>query len=84
MDCSKTFYLPSLAIVAQVAKSIIIGQETYQLGRSQMIMQPVKVSDLAKLTHMSVPSFRDHFKAVTSMTPMQYQKTILTETTAFA
>ncbi|MBV7275836.1 AraC family transcriptional regulator [Clostridium sp. PL3] len=204
MDCSKTFYLPSLAIVAQGAKSIIIGQETYQLGKSQMIMQPVtlpvslrtmeasksepllairmdlnpkriaemalkiypyglhqrkqwqagyvmnadvsvidavirlleclqkpkdmkfivplimdeiiirilhssvgvyvaamgfadsgvhqvadaiawlrdnfsqpvKVSDLAKLTHMSVSSFRDHFKAVTSMTPMQYQKAL--------
>lgn len=203
-DCIKTFYLPSFGVVAQGAKSITIGQETYQLGKAQMMMypvalpvslrpieasksepflivrmdlsieriadlvlkvyphglpevkqwragyvldadvsvidamirlleclqkpgdaefiaplimdeilirllrssvgvhvaemgfvnsgvhqvakaiawlrenfsQPVKVSDLAKLTHMSVSSFHDHFKAVTSMTPMQYQKAL--------
>lgn len=203
-DCIKTFYLPSLGIVAQGVKSITIGQETYQIGKAQMMMypvalpvslrpieasksepflivrmdisieriadlvlkvyphglpqvkqwragyvmdadasvvdamirlleclqkpgdvefiaplimdeilirllrspvgahvaemgfvnsgvhqvaqaiawlrenfsQPVKVSDLAKLTHMSVSSFHDHFKAVTSMTPMQYQKAL--------
>jgi AraC-like DNA-binding protein len=38
--------------------------------------QPIKVSDLAKLTHMSVSSFHEHFKAVTSMTPGQYQKAL--------
>jgi AraC-like DNA-binding protein len=200
----KTFYSPSLGIVAQGAKSIAVGQETYQLGRSQMMMHPlalpvalrvinaskseplltvrldldpqriaelvlkvyphglppvkqwsagyvvnanvdiinavirlleclqnpgetellspliieeilirllrspigvhvaemgfadsgvhhiadaiswlrknycqqIKVAELAKLTHMSVSSFHEHFKAVTSMTPMQYQKAL--------
>ncbi len=38
--------------------------------------QPVKVTELAELTHMSVSSFHDHFKAVTSMSPMQYQKAL--------
>lgn len=40
-DCLKTFYLPSLCIVVQGVKSITIGQETYQLGKSQMMMYPV-------------------------------------------
>lgn len=204
LDCIKTFYLPSLGIVAQGAKSITVGQETYRLGKSQMMMHPVslpvalnatkaskskpllavrldldpqriaelvlkvypnglppvrqwsagyvvdadvsivnavirlleclqkpgdaellgplimdeilirllrspigvhvaemgfadssvhqvaeaitwlqenfsqqiKVADLAELTHMSVSSFHEHFKAVTSMTPIQYQKAL--------
>ncbi|EHI97289.1 transcriptional regulator, AraC family [Clostridium sp. DL-VIII] len=204
MNCPKTFYLPSLSIIAQGARSITIGHETYQLDKSQMIMNPitlpisiqtmkvtkseplliirldlnperiseivpkiypnglpqmkpwnaghvmntdisiidamirlleclqkpgdvefivplimdeilirllrssvgvhvaamgftdsgvhqvaeaiawlrnnfsqsVKVSDLAKLTHMSVSSFYNHFKAVTSMSPTQYQKAL--------
>ncbi len=204
MNCPKTFYLPSLSIITQGASSITIGHETYQLDKSQMIMNPitlpisiqtmkvtkseplliikldlnperiseivpkiyphglpqmkpwhaehvmnadisiidamirlldclqkpvdaelivpliideilirllrsspgvhvaamgftdsgvhqvseaiawlrnnfsqsVKVSDLAKLTHMSVSSFYNHFKAVTSMSPTQYQKAL--------
>jgi AraC-like DNA-binding protein len=36
--------------------------------------QPMKVEDLADLVHMSVSSFHEHFKSVTSMSPLQYQK----------
>ena len=38
--------------------------------------QPMKVEDLAKLAHMSVSSFHQHFKAVTSMSPLQFQKVL--------
>lgn len=38
--------------------------------------QPMKVANLAKLAHMSVSVFHEHFKAVTSMTPLQYQKAL--------
>ncbi|MGA2107614.1 MAG: AraC family transcriptional regulator [Syntrophorhabdales bacterium] len=38
--------------------------------------QPVKVEELAELAHMSVSSFHQHFKSVTSMSPLQYQKTL--------
>lgn len=38
--------------------------------------QPMKVADLAKLAHMSVSVFHGHFKAVTSMSPLQYQKAL--------
>jgi AraC-like DNA-binding protein len=36
--------------------------------------QPISLEDLAGLVHMSVSSFHQHFKAVTTMTPLQYQK----------
>jgi AraC-like DNA-binding protein len=38
--------------------------------------QPMKVDELAKLAHMSVSSFHQHFKAVTSMSPLQFQKAL--------
>jgi len=38
--------------------------------------QPIKVEDLAALVHMSVSSFHEHFKSVTSMSPLHYQKVL--------
>jgi len=38
--------------------------------------QPMKVEDLAGLVHMSASSFHEHFKSVTSMSPLQYQKVL--------
>jgi AraC-like DNA-binding protein len=38
--------------------------------------QSANVEDLAKLVNMSVTSFHRQFKAVTSMSPLQYQKAI--------
>ena len=38
--------------------------------------QPMKVEELAELAHMSVSSFHQHFKTVTSMSPLQYQKVL--------
>jgi AraC-like DNA-binding protein len=38
--------------------------------------QPMKVEALAGLVHMSVSSFHEHFKAVTSMSPLHYQKVL--------
>jgi AraC-like DNA-binding protein len=38
--------------------------------------QPLRVEDLAALATMSVTSFHRHFRALTSMTPIQYQKQI--------
>jgi len=36
--------------------------------------QPMRVSDLARAANMSPSSFHQHFKALTAMTPLQYQK----------
>ncbi len=38
--------------------------------------EAMKVEELAKLAHMSVSSFHQHFKAVTSMSPLQFQKVL--------
>jgi len=36
----------------------------------------MKVEELAELVHMSVSSIHEHFKSVTSMSPLQYQKVL--------
>ena len=38
--------------------------------------QPLRIGELARLTHMSVTSFHRHFRAVTAMSPLQFQKQI--------
>ncbi len=42
----------------------------------EKIDQPLKVEDLARELGMSVSGFHHHFKAVTAMSPLQYQKQI--------
>ncbi|MBD0299885.1 MAG: helix-turn-helix transcriptional regulator, partial [Nitrososphaera sp.] len=37
-------------------------------------VQPMRIDNLAELARMSPSSFHHHFKAVTSMSPLQYQK----------
>ena len=38
--------------------------------------QPIKIEEMAGLANMSPSSFHSHFKAVTAMSPLQYQKRI--------
>jgi AraC-like DNA-binding protein len=38
--------------------------------------QPMNVEKLAELVHMSVSSFHQHFRAVTSLSPLQFQKVL--------
>ena len=38
--------------------------------------QPVTVEDMASTVHMSASSFHQRFKAITSMSPLQYQKVL--------
>jgi AraC-like DNA-binding protein len=41
---------------------------------SQRFREPLRMEDLADAIHMSVSSLHQHFKAVTSMSPLQFQK----------
>lgn len=50
----------------RVAKAIYLLREN--------IAQPMRVEQLADAVNMSLSSFHQHFKALTSMTPLQYQK----------
>lgn len=61
-----------------------IGQEESRLQRvSQAVSwvqthfaKPLDVKRLAEMVHMSVSSFHQHFKVVTSMSPLQFQKVL--------
>jgi AraC-like DNA-binding protein len=64
--------------VAQVGQH---GSGVQRVGRAvqwvrEHYAQPIALEELAALVHMSVSSFHQHFKAVTSMTPLQYQKVL--------
>lgn len=54
--------------VDRVAKAISWLRENFS--------QPMKVEELAELVHMSVSSFHEHFKSVTAMSPLHYQKVL--------
>ena len=41
---------------------------------TQRYQQPLRVEDLAEEIHMSASSLHQHFKAVTAMSPLQFQK----------
>ena len=64
--------------VAQVGQN---GSGAQRVARAvswvrEHFTQPVTLDALADMAHMSVSSFHQHFKAVTSMTPLQYQKVL--------
>jgi AraC-like DNA-binding protein len=54
--------------VQRIAKAISWLRENFS--------QPTKIEDLAGMVHMSVSSFHEHFKSVTSMSPLHYQKVL--------
>jgi AraC-like DNA-binding protein len=54
--------------VQRVAKAISWLRDNFS--------QPMKVEELAEMVHMSVSSFHEHFKSVTSMSPLHYQKVL--------
>jgi len=54
--------------VQRIAKAISWLRENFS--------RPMKVEKLADLVHMSVSSFHEHFRSVTSMSPLQYQKVL--------
>jgi AraC-like DNA-binding protein len=49
----KTFYLPSLVLIAQGAKAVTVGQEVYQVGRPHMLMLPVALPVALQTTQAS-------------------------------
>jgi AraC-like DNA-binding protein len=69
-------------VIAQMA---IAGSNTHKVGQiirhiKTRIAEPILVEELASMANMSASSFHQHFKAVTAMSPVQYQKRLrLTE-----
>ncbi len=70
---------------AAIAQMAIAGSNTHKIGQivrriKTRLAEPIRVEELASMANMSPSSFHQHFKAVTAMSPVQYQKRLrLTE-----
>jgi len=70
---------------AAIAQMAIAGSNTHKIGQiirriKTQLAAPIRVEELASMANMSASSFHQHFKAVTAMSPVQYQKRLrLTE-----
>jgi AraC-like DNA-binding protein len=70
---------------AAIAQMAIAGSNTHKIGQiikkiKTQLAAPMRVEELAAMANMSPSSFHHHFKAVTAMSPLQYQKRLrLTE-----
>ena len=68
-----------------IAQMAIAGSNTHKISQiirriKTQLASPIHVEELASMAHMSSSSFHQHFKAVTAMSPVQYQKKLrLTE-----
>lgn len=64
---------------AAIRRLTLPDSHTQRIARAIHVMRkefasPVRIERLAAVAHMSPSSFHHHFKAMTSLTPLQYQK----------
>jgi AraC-like DNA-binding protein len=57
------------------------GSQSHQIARAidwlkGNYTQPLRIDDLAKQVNMSTSTFHHHFRSLTAMSPLQYQKTL--------
>lgn len=64
-----------MALIGQAESSVSRIAKAVDWLRTNF-SEPVNVEELAELVHMSVSSFHQHFKSVTSMSPLQFQKAL--------
>lgn len=67
---------PAGARLRQIA---VMGEESQRVGRAvewirRHFREPLRVPELAALANMGVSTFHRHFRALTNMSPLQYQK----------
>jgi AraC-like DNA-binding protein len=63
----------------QLQHLVAVGSPSQQIAKAvawlkQNFIQVLRVDDLAARTHMSPSTFRQHFRAITGMSPLQFQK----------
>ncbi|MGM9454930.1 AraC family transcriptional regulator [Legionella bozemanae] len=71
-------------IGASIAQIGILDSNTYKVSKAiswlkSYYNQAVKIEDLAKIAGMSLSPFHTHFKKLTLMSPLQYQKALRLE-----
>lgn len=64
---------------ARLAQMASAGSQGHQIARAvhwlrEHYHRPLRIDDLASLVNMSASSLHHHFRAVTAMSPLQYQK----------
>lgn len=64
---------------AEICKHCIADSQTERLSKAIHLLRddfsrPIRSEQLAAAARMSTSSFHQHFKTLTSMTPLQYQK----------
>lgn len=73
-----SMHRPSLCFIVQGAKEVTLGTEVMRYASEQFIFcdyaAPLRTAELARTAGMSVSSFHQHFKKVTTLSPLQYQK----------
>lgn len=63
----------------QLRQLVAVGSPSQQIAKTvawikQNFTKALHVGDLAARTHMSLSTFRQHFRAITGMSPLQFQK----------
>jgi len=63
----------------RLAQMAVVDSHSHRIAQaisvlSMRFQEPLRVEDLADEVHMSVSSLHQHFKAVTAMSPLQFQK----------
>ena len=63
----------------RLAQMAVVDSHSQRIAQSISVLsmrfqEPLRVEDLADEVHMSVSSLHQHFKAVTAMSPLQFQK----------
>lgn len=74
-----TFRLLNGPVGARLRHMALASSQSHQVGQAidwikHNFAQPLRIEQLAGMANMSMSSLHHHFKAITAMTPMQYQK----------
>jgi AraC-like DNA-binding protein len=64
---------------ARLCHTAVLGGHSHRIARALERLrndfdQPLRIEDIARESGMSVSGFHHHFKAITAMTPLQFQK----------
>ena len=68
---SPSFFLGFRIPKAQDAQAIYVGN-----SNPKIVKAATRLLDLAQIANMSPSAFHQHFKSITSMTPVQFQKAL--------
>lgn len=74
-----TYRLLNGPVGARLRHMALVSSQSHQVGQAidwikHNYCEPLRIEHLAGMANMSMSSLHHHFKAITAMTPMQYQK----------